>query len=303
MIVDEQDPADVDAAAALLKSLDSRGYYSRFLAVGLYPDGRETHQFRPISIQLNVVRRAFASAMVRIGYATAICSIDVIVTTTIPQHRSDLITLHVDGVDIDRVQLELAEISLRQLIVAEAFIRFESLVADRLAFSLHVYVAVLNAGDGASLMDAVVGATSAALVDIRLPMLAVDPNPVTQVDLELIPLVGDVDLERVRVVDGCEKRIEPTDCPVCVTLVLMRPTDDDEETTSWLLCDPNAELVAMSSSARCQFIVGNEGRVYAMSIDCNGEQISIPISDLDRLVSVAIARQDTVRRAIQAASS
>lgn len=60
----------------LLKRIDPLYFYDQFLSKGVYPDGRETVQFCPISIEQNFDTKSYGSAYINQGAASVMCNVN-----------------------------------------------------------------------------------------------------------------------------------------------------------------------------------------------------------------------------------
>lgn len=58
----------------ILKKIDAPRYFEQFLSEGVYPDGRDTSQFRAVSIERSVDARAYGSAYVQQNGACVLCT-------------------------------------------------------------------------------------------------------------------------------------------------------------------------------------------------------------------------------------
>lgn len=66
----------MSASADLLKKIDPLYYFDQFLSEGVYPDGRETVQFRSLSIEQRVGLNGYGSAYVQQGGACVSCNVN-----------------------------------------------------------------------------------------------------------------------------------------------------------------------------------------------------------------------------------
>lgn len=67
----------INANGALLKKINPLNYFDQFISEGVYSDGRDIVNFRPISIQQHVNSKVHGSAYVQQGGASVSCMVTV----------------------------------------------------------------------------------------------------------------------------------------------------------------------------------------------------------------------------------
>lgn len=183
-------PAPVEQAAAFQRLYPAE-YYAKFLSEGVRPDGRPPGRPRPISIGLGSITTADASALVKVGSATALACIKIQVMVpeeSCPKEGQLITSVEVTPMASADIRPGRAgpttQILCSQVdnILQHAIDSQQLCIAEgKAAWMAYLDIYILDA-DG-SLFDVSLLAAVAALQSLRLPQVALnDEGTVVAVD-------------------------------------------------------------------------------------------------------------------------
>ncbi|GMR42672.1 hypothetical protein PMAYCL1PPCAC_12867, partial [Pristionchus mayeri] len=272
----------------LLKLVDPSLYYSKFIAGGVFPDGRAIDAFKPFSFKRGVVGGVCAgSALVRQGGVTVVCTLSASLS---PLNTESMMTIEWEGATTDEADLKMALVDARtlvdELITREAFFTRKALRSndERLEWRLNAKFRLLH-WDG-DLSAAVVGGLLAALSDARLPKVLLKHAEDDEAPID--PM--EISIEKN---ESKWSPIELSSNPVASTFILYV----DEQATMHLLADPPVDARRLCRS-QCTIVIGKkeEQKPSILALRSSG---SCSDELLQRMVGIAEKRQESIVKALE----
>ncbi|PNF17952.1 Exosome complex component RRP43 [Cryptotermes secundus] len=229
--------------ATCYKSIHPVKYYRDFLAKGVRPDGRDMQKFRPVSINVDSIKTAEGSAIVKIGNTVVVCGIKAELAA--PKAEEPNFGYLVPNVELPPLcsprfcpgpPSDLAQVSsnfIAETLTSSGCVDLKDLciAPEHLAWVLHCDLICLD-HDG-SLWDACVIALVAALRTVKLPHVSYD-----------------VEAETTVVSPEKRNKLQVHNTPVATTFAIF----DDEI----LLTDPTNEEESLSSGVMTIVVQGGQ---------------------------------------------
>ncbi|PIO65411.1 hypothetical protein TELCIR_12921, partial [Teladorsagia circumcincta] len=166
-------------------------YYEKFIAEGIYPDGRSISAFRPLFFKLGAWG-GVGSALVKLGGASVSCTVEASLALI---HDGPFVFCEIDAcASVTQAQVNDVADLLNKVFTNES-LSFRSALLVKgidkevvMTWELTLRVQILNS-DG-SILDAVFCAVSAALFDVRLPSVTLkhakdDESPLRQEEISI----------------------------------------------------------------------------------------------------------------------
>jgi len=302
--------------ADLLKRVDPKRYFDQFLSAKIYPDGRATDEHRPFRLDVGVEKeKAHGSALVQQSGACVTCSVGLSVA---PVSDEPAILFDLGAVeDVPKAAVEEAEIVLERVLKSGYLMDVQQFLvgptangepmAFELRWTLHLRVVVV-CSDG-PVIDAVLSAVQAAILDTRLPAVEYTGEATLEDYYKDIPLPFEVDKVKLWGVGGGEdiseipttastpRRLELKDLLQAMTFLL----HDDEvaggDECSTIFADPTSDLLSLFPS-RCEVVIGEGGTLYGLSINSSSDR-GIDNRLVQRMVEMAERRRSRIADAVR----
>ncbi|PIO66810.1 3' exoribonuclease family, domain 1, partial [Teladorsagia circumcincta] len=176
-------------------------YYEKFIAEGIYPDGRSISAFRPLFFKLGAWG-GVGSALVKLGGASVSCTVEASLALI---HDSPFVFCEIDAcASVTQAQVNDVTDLLNKVFTNESLSCRSALLVKGIdkeavmTWELTLRVQILNS-DG-SILDAVFCAVSAALFDVRLPSVTLkhakdDESPLRQEEISILEETTSLALE------------------------------------------------------------------------------------------------------------
>ncbi|KAH7730909.1 Protein EXOS-8 [Aphelenchoides avenae] len=278
------------SSGILLKKIDAANYFEQFISEGVYPDGRDTAQFRPITIEQSVDPKVYGSSYVKQGGSCVSCSV---MPSLAPASTEPAIVYELKSLEIvPKKIVDNANAHLAALFSRDVFIDSEALCIDNgLRWTLHLEIMAMSA-DGL-LIDALLTAVIAAFLDTKLPEVKYrdskkEDGPM-QDDFE-----SEFDISNIETDSSSYTQLTLKDLPA-YSGFLLYSSKSSESGETFVLYDPAKELCDLIDN-KCEVIVGNNGRIYSMTASGG---VPIAESAISEVLLVAQRRHTAVVNALK----
>jgi len=261
----------------ILRKIDPQRYFEQFLSEGVYPDGRDCRQHRPINVETGVDRHASSSSFVRQDGTNILCSAQLSIA---PDNSEPSISFEIEVLENvesqeilkNKEHLSSEKEMLCYLLEKNLFIHPECLqvttcttkssslsVTFNLKWSIQLKITVLSSNG--FIFGAMLTAIQSCLVNISLPKITYEGEGALENIKSEDELQLQFNIENVKITESPDKTyLKLKEILVYVPLILWPSSNE-----SIILCDPTMELKILSNDYM-ECIVGEDKMFYLLNI-------------------------------------